>query len=774
MKGPFRFPLVAVSVFVLLAAIVYFPVWQGYIPFPSHFFYFFPAFYDASPAPPAQPVADNGDLLSSFYMFRALMGRSIASRELPLWNPYILTGAPFLGHSQSALFYPPHVIYYILPLPLAWSIALMMRLILAGFFMALFIRALGATRNGAILSGLVFSTCGVITTWQGYSRGDTSIWLPLVCYAIVMLRNQPSRKSVAFAAVVFAMPVFAGHPETMVHIGLVGVSLALFLLAMPPLGPDHAGRARALGAVVAAGVLAIGLAGIQLLPTIEFLREMPDRFQMTWGSHSPSQILGLVSRDLLRSPNSGGVSIPEGAAYCGMVSLALLSAAPFFRNRRYFIFFLAITVVAFAIVYGVPPMAWVVAHTPLKVLKNIRMILIGSFGLAALAGLGLSALEDETIVDRRRRIGVLICLGVLLALVILLVFELRNHTPIRIEFLRKPSFSRALFILAIIPIALRLFGLLRPRVVAITLCLIAAFDMATYSHSYTAFARTAEIFPKAGVFEFLKSRKDSGRFRVMQFGGPYPVNSPMHYGLSAADGYDLVLRRQAGFIDDLGVSAPSVEVTAERALRANDRRIDLLNVKYFVVINGSEDFKLLSARPERYPKLFDNGNVSVFENTRVLPRAFAVPLRGVEVVGKFPENRDRIKSSEFDPEKHVVLPEMPTVKTSALQLSARSEPQRVDIESSDLNGYRFRVALNEPSIVVVSQMYYPGWKARVDGQEVEVVEADYALSGFPVSAGTHEVEFRFEPASFRTGAWITLLSIGMVSGLVIVRRRILS
>jgi uncharacterized membrane protein YfhO len=98
----------------------------------------------------------------------------------------------------------------------------------------------------------------------------------------------------------------------------------------------------------------------------------------------------------------------------------------------------------------------------------------------------------------------------------------------------------------------------------------------------------------------------------------------------------------------------------------------------------------------------------------------------------------------------------------------------VDIESSDINGYRFRVALNEPSIVVVSQMYYPGWKARVDGQEVEVLEADYALSGFPVSAGTHEVEFRFEPGSFRAGVWITLLSLGMASGLVIVRRRVLS
>jgi hypothetical protein len=402
------------------------------------------------------------------------------------------------------------------------------------------------------------------------------------------------------------------------------------------------------------------------------------------------------------------------------------------------------------------------------------MILIGSFGLAALAGLGLSALDQDAIVESRRKIWALISLGVVVVLAILLVNELKSNTPIRIEFLRKPSFSRALFILAVLPIALRLFGLLRPRVVAITLCLMAAFDMATYSYGYTAFARTAEIFPKIGVFEFLKGRKDADRFRVMQFGGPYPVNSPMHYGLSSADGYDLVLKRPAGFIDDLGVSAPSIEVTAARALRANDRRIDLLNVKYFVVINKSEDSELLSARPERYPKLFDNGNVSVFENTRVLPRAFAVPLRGVEVIRQFPENRDRIKSSEFDPEKNVVLPVMPVVKAGALQLPVQSDPQRVDIESSDINGYRFRVALNEPSIVVVSQMYYPGWKARVDGQEVEVLEADYALSGFPVSAGTHEVEFRFEPGSFRAGVWITLLSLGMASGLVIVRRRVLS
>jgi hypothetical protein len=162
--------VIVILVFAALAALTYYPVWQGQVPFPDDIFSYFPAYQD-TPKPEPQNMPDVGDLMTSFYPFRSVLTNSVSEGVLPLWNPHMLSGAPFLGHSQTGLFYPPNLVYYLLPMPLAWTSSFLLRMVLAGFLMTLLMRALGATDSGALLSGIVFSMCGVITTWQGWSRG---------------------------------------------------------------------------------------------------------------------------------------------------------------------------------------------------------------------------------------------------------------------------------------------------------------------------------------------------------------------------------------------------------------------------------------------------------------------------------------------------------------------------------------------------------------------------------------------------------------------------
>src|SRR5688572_6033855 len=286
MTRPSRVPGSAVAVLLLFTGITYFPVWGGKVPIPSDLLYYFVAYHDAAEIPSLEPVADVGDLVTSFYMFRTMAEQGASKLELPIWNPYILSGSPFLGHSQSALFYPPNFVYYFLPLPIAWTVALLLRMFLAGLAMVLLIRAFGGTTAGAVLAGVAYSACGALTSWQGFSRGDTSIWLPFVCYAVVKLRQSPSARNVALVGIAFAIPLFAGHPETVVHITMVGVLLALTLWLWPPRPTDSDIRPVGWNWILlfaAGGVLAVGISSIQLLPTVEFLGQMPGRFSMTWG-----------------------------------------------------------------------------------------------------------------------------------------------------------------------------------------------------------------------------------------------------------------------------------------------------------------------------------------------------------------------------------------------------------------------------------------------------------------------------------------------------------
>src|SRR5262245_43667074 len=204
---------IALVVFAVMGLINYLPILSGKVPFPRDEV----LRHSAWNGQPNEQLPELIDIVAMFYPFRALLSRGGEEGTLPLWNPYIMSGAPFQANAQSAVFAPLNILYYLLPLKLAWTVILVVRLFLAAAFMALFARSCGASSAGAIVAGIVFALCGFTVQWQGMSNGDSSIWLPLLCYAVYRLHRTPDGKSIAIAAFAFAMPVLSGHPETAVH-----------------------------------------------------------------------------------------------------------------------------------------------------------------------------------------------------------------------------------------------------------------------------------------------------------------------------------------------------------------------------------------------------------------------------------------------------------------------------------------------------------------------------------------------------------------------------
>src|SRR5262245_53245129 len=114
-------------VVIAVAAIAYAPVFAGKIPFPAQIVFDYPPFTAAAPAGYSGPHANIGDLVHSFYPFRTLAARAVREGSVPLWNPFMLAGTPFLANAQSALFYPPNYLYYFWPVPLVWTIGFFLR-----------------------------------------------------------------------------------------------------------------------------------------------------------------------------------------------------------------------------------------------------------------------------------------------------------------------------------------------------------------------------------------------------------------------------------------------------------------------------------------------------------------------------------------------------------------------------------------------------------------------------------------------------------------------
>src|SRR5262245_35758260 len=171
----------AIGLVALLTGITYAPLLIGRIPFPARVLTGAPPWRDVV-APGAVPrQAEMSDLATQVYPWRAFLGENVRQGRLPLWNPRVLLGAPFVAEPQTAVFYPLNLLYWFLPTPAAWGILFPLRMFLAGFFAALLARELGAGDLGAAISGIAFACCGFLTCFRGWATADTPLWLPLAC-----------------------------------------------------------------------------------------------------------------------------------------------------------------------------------------------------------------------------------------------------------------------------------------------------------------------------------------------------------------------------------------------------------------------------------------------------------------------------------------------------------------------------------------------------------------------------------------------------------------
>lgn len=759
-----RFWRTAVAIFGLMVLINYLPLFSGRVPFPRDLV----LRHSAWNGQPREQLPELIDVVALFYPFRAMLSRAADEWTLPLWNPYIMSGAPFQANAQSALFAPSSILYYVLPLKAAWTASAVLRLFLAAVFMTLFVRAIGGSPTGSLVAGILFALCGYTIQWHGFSNGESSIWLPLMCYAVHRLHVKPGAWSIAVAAMVFPLALLAGHPETAAHSTVAAVAMAAFLWIFPHRSGAPRVEPRFALHFVLAGTLALGLASVQLVPTLEWLGELKLQVETPEPGLDRHQGQGFFSRDITRHPSSAGLRIPEAAAYIGMLGLLAASLAIFHQSRRYVYFFAGVAIAAAAVAFDVQPVRWMIDHIPIvKAMKNGRMTLLVDFALIAMAGLGISAIGEqiqEITARRRRRAMAFMLVAFVTASVG--VYEVHRATWVPVDLWRAPFGSMIFLGGAFAVLALRIRGNLNDRIFPVLVCGLAGLEMLSFSYGYGGFAAAQEVFPPAPVFDFIRARDQSTPFRVAKDRVPIPHDAGIIYGFEAADGYDLTTERTRLFNGDFMENrGDGVMLLAEPILAARDRRFDMLNVKYLMVTQPGSQFEMLSAASDRFTPVFSQGSVALFENATALPRFFFAPLAGIEVIPDMTAQLERLKESSFDPQQSVIFSSPPPEFRAT---SARPAPveARAHLANRRINEYSLRVESSQSAVLVLSQMYYPGWKATVDGTPVSVYPVNLALTGIIVPAGSHEIRLFFQPRTFRIGLVISLLSAFAVGLLI--------
>lgn len=744
----------------LLIVVVYWPAFSGRILLPGDIVARFPPWGDREDAVPVEH-AEMGDLVTQAYPWRLVAGRARARGEWPLWNPRSLFGEPFLANPQTALLWPVHWLDGLLPAGTVWNLARLVETLFGYVFMALLARELGARRAPALLAATAFSFSAFAVSWQGWAVGTGIRCLPLLLWSVARLRRRAGHGAVALAAVAFTLPVLAGHPQTALYDVGLGVAFACFLVCRTVDGTTH--RTRFLAAFVLAGLLALALSAAQLLPTLEWVRGLARAGEVELLRPAPwREAVSWLSRDTRANPNGVGVPIPEGATYVGLTSLLLAPLAWLKRGARgAAAFWTVLAIAAMTAVHGWGPLAFLSDRVAgLRGLPLSRLTAWSVPALALLASFGLSALLERAergAVGPTARWAVAVSVAGVIGVLGMATALVDGPGLLGAHGLA----SSWLVVCAASAVLIAL--VLRPRwsvVAAWTLLAVVLADHVQLAKGHLPAADRGSIYPRAPLFDVLRERT-AGSQRIGYLNAVTPPNVSLAYGLEDVGGYDYATRRTADLLMPItGGRWNYFDQVRPEAL--GHPLLDLLNVRFLVAPRGSPGDTAMRRRPRRYPRVWQDERVAVFENPHALPRAFLVPWAGIRVVTDRTQALEVLADRTFDPRRFVLLERDPARPKG--QRKGRGLPPRVGIENR--GGHRLvEVKTPTAAILVVSEGAYPGWRVSVDGQAEELLTVDHALQGVALGRGEHVVELVFDPSSVRWGAAISALAVVILLGL---------
>jgi len=772
--GKRSFARLAALVGLALAAVLYWPLVTGQIPFPADLLLSFPPWESARTSFGDLPShAEQGDLVTQFYPWRAFTAAAFRAGSVPQWNPHQLLGLPFLANPLNSVFYPLAAPYALLPFSVAWGLAFPLRTALAVLLAALLASRLGATTAGALAAGVVFACSGFLTTLQGYPEADTVLWLPAVFLVLDRLAERPNRGAIVLAGLTFGLTLLSGQIEIAMFVFAAGFLFWLVRLAAFEPSPRRWHRPAALAASAGLG---LGVAAVQLLPTFLWLEGLA-RTSVSALPTLPLDLLrALLSRDLGSDPNSWGIPVPAAAVYAGVATLLFAPAALTGRRWREALPFALLLVVAFELLYGLPPTIQLFRAAGrispwVQSLHPGYMTAFVDFALALLAGLGISALQRELDAPRpgtggpRRAALAAVVAGVVVAIVLSALALGGAPFGGKVGIAAASLLAAASLVLVVVATSRRLPGRWFGRLALVLL----AADLSTFAFGYVPFSTPRAAFPPSPVYDYLGAAVASAE-RVAYVDHTAPANVEMSYGLRSASGYDFAPRRTLALFDGLGRVRPNgVWLDSGALVASDDRRLDLFAVRYVLATSWNRSAANLAARPDRFREIAGLGSTRIFENRRALPPAFVVPLSGAAIEADDERALATLRDPGFDPERDVLLAEPLPRYDAAVRPPVELAEERVPTLRTTRESVEIDVVSRAGGVLVISQTFDRGWSAELDGKPLELRRADLALTAAVVPPGRHRVALRYRAPGLRVGASVSLLALATCC--LVARRR---
>lgn len=768
------------------------------------------------------------DVLTLWLPWNDLLGQRLRDFEVPGWNPYQLSGSPFAGDAESGWMYFPTMIPFALfsdPL-VAYKVKVGADLLFAVTTMYALARVVGIGRLGATTAAIVFAfgPLSFHVTDCCTVRGLVGVWIPTAFLGVEIAaraRAWPARAAGIGVAAFAVSQMLAGFPGQGAYDAslLVCAWIVYRTLIAPPGGrgpyrPFAAIRPRlVLMAVTGVGTMLGGvlLDLAALWPRLEVYPQSSiavNGYEKVLGYDvGPFDLPGLLRRLIVDTFETRDVAIAAGG-------IVLCLMAPLLARTRFGVpFFAGMTVIVLTLSLDYSPArqlfrlvpGWYDLH-----IHNVPIVLaILMVGPAMLAG----ASVDRLAAIRGRPHWAPVVFAPLVLVLGGLVWVASGDYEITPTPIVAATVVTVLLWLWVddrwvgrVPRGKRLVGTLPALIVFAVWLQPMGLELADGALSqsrfirewqprYTPSERAAAAAPvtvhsdgPGGAGRFLLDRqREDGHFRYVSYIGtgqidgdnpgargsrPQRRENPytqavqangrsIYLGLYETQGYNPIqLDRYVDLITAIN-GKPQDYHFADLFPPGGDRDLlDVLNVSYVLV-----DASLPSTRQDvdaltgGRQKVYEDEWVSIWDNRGNLgPAWIAYDVRSVarDAVA------DRLTASGFDPgataivEGDAPVTEVPPAGATGTVHLASFRDERVT----------YRASSPTDGFLVMSEVYAPGWRAYLDGDEVDILPTDLALRGIALPAGDHTVELRYEPLSLRLGLVVSALAHAGLTGVV--------
>jgi hypothetical protein len=627
--------------------------------------------------------------------------------RLALWNPFSYCGYPVFENIEACFFHPlvflsalisSHTSLDILPMLLEWIVVL--QIWIAGMAAWHLFRELGAGRPAAWAGAIVFQTGGYFASRAEHIGAIMAVaWMPLAWLAIVKLRQGLRFGWLAALAAALGMAVLGGFPQPTLVVFVSTVVFAITLVAL------RLARIQLIASAAVGCVLGIALASIQFIPTAQLSQHSVAKYRAGWlgtgGGLYWESLVSLVLPnhynifDMHRFHGPGDISFLY--MYCSIAGLSLALIAPLVRRTRYVAALGIMLLAGLLWMLGDNTVLWRLVYPLLPETVRIGIhpeyaYCILTLSIAGLAAMGLDALPIRD--GLRWSVGVAIAVD---------LFLVGSGRPMNCASMKEdPPVTRQSFegSASLLSEVRRYVDQNYPPW---------RIDTVDASMRWATGAPISRIPAANGV-------------------SPLALENIIQLRLFLHEGYSW-----GWYYPVDNVDSPV---------------LDLMNVKY--VITRPQGASRLWSNP-KYRHVKSLAGYEVFENLSVMPRFFLV--REIKPVASLAEARSLIDGGiDFRrtaiTEQAIALPAgNPSNGTDSDEVKAlRYQPDSLDLS----------IRSKEPALLVLSENYYPGWQAWLDGAPVAIYRTDIAFRGVAIPPGAHLVRMEFRPVILPVSAAISL------------------